>query len=91
MRIDRSSRRFPANSREDSIVGLVAKEPGTRRTILVTTDYRRVFICRLTVLGRYTTPRHTTGTTMTSYSAVHAGREWYGRAAGALLVLRPKR
>ncbi len=91
MRVDRTDRRFSANSRHDVITGLVAHEPRARSYSLVTSDRRHEFICKLTVVSSYTTPRHTKGTRMVAYRAFIGGAEFYGRSSGALLVLRRAR
>lgn len=90
MRADRTSRRFSADPRGDTVTGLVAHEPRKKSLTLVTSDHRHEYICTLSVVSSYTTPRHTPGTRMVAYRAVIGGHEWYGRAAGALLVLRRK-
>lgn len=54
----------------------------------MTSDHRRK-IAELTIIQRYTSPRHEPGTEMVMYRAVIDGVEFVGRSSGLVLVLRP--
>jgi hypothetical protein len=55
---------------------------------LMTSDHRKK-IADLTIVSRYTSPRHEPGTEMIMYRAFIDGVEFVGRASGLVLTLRP--
>lgn len=86
--------RLPADPRPKALIrygavtGHVFYDPANRDTFLLTSDHRRK-IANLTIVGRYTSPRHEPGTEMVMYRALIDGVEFVGRASGLVLTLRP--